>query len=240
MDRRDSIKSFLIGSLAAPALLNGCAPGTDAETGADNTTSPPDTKDGVYGRTPAEQAYDEELMSETFFTEGELTTIAILCDIILPAEGEFGSATDAEVPAFIEFIAKDMPYQQLPLRGGIAWLNNRSVRDFGSEFKDLTNEQQISIVDEIAYPDADADRQSTGVLFFNRMRDLTLTGYYTTEMGLKDLGYVGNRPNVWDGVPQDVLEKHGLAYEEEWLAKCVTPEQREEVARWDDDGNLLN
>lgn len=46
--------------------------------------------------------------------------------------------------------------------------------------------------------------------------------------------------NVWDGVPQDVLDKHGLAYEEEWLAKCVTPEQREEVAKWDDEGNLLN
>lgn len=240
MDRRDSIKSFLIGSLAAPALLNGCAPGTDADgTGADNANNTT-SGEGLYGRTPEEKTYDEKLRSKEFFTESELATIAILCDIILPENGEFGSATDAEVPAFIEFIAKDIPSHQLPLRGGIAWLNNRSIKDFGVEFKDLSNDQQMTIVDEIAYPDPKAERQNAGVIFFDRMRNLTLTGYYTTEMGLKDLGYVGNRPNVWDGVPQDVLDKHGLAYEEEWLAKCVTPEQREEVAKWDDDGNLLN
>ncbi|PHN05308.1 gluconate 2-dehydrogenase subunit 3 family protein [Flavilitoribacter nigricans] len=242
MDRRDSIKSFLIGSLAAPALLNGCAPEADTtntDTGADNADNAA-SGNGHYGRTPEEKAYDEMLKSQTFFTDNEMTTIAILCDIILPASEEFGSATDAEVPAFIEFISKDITSHQLPLRGGISWLNHRSVKDFGVEFKDLSKEQQVTIIDEIAYPDPDADRQSAGVLFFDRMRNLTLTGYYTTEMGLQDLGYVGNRPNVWDGVPQNVLDKHGLAYEEEWLAKCVTPEQREAVAEWDEDGNLLN
>ena len=72
------------------------------------------------------------------------------------------------------------------------------------------------------------------------MRNLTLTGYYTTKMGLDDLGYQGNVANVWDGVPDDVLEKHGLAYDEEWLAKCVDQSKRAEIAQWDNDGNLIN
>jgi len=237
MDRRDSLKSFLIGSLAAPALLNGCAP--EVKQPDQDTPDGPDSSNH-YGRTPEEKAHDRELMSKTFFTEDEMATIAILCDIILPANADFGSATDAEVPAFIEFMSKDLPAHQLPLRGGIMWLNNRSLRDFGKVFKDLTADQQISIVDEIAYPDPDAEVQNTGVLFFNRMRDLTLSGYYTTKMGIDDLGFVGNRPNVWDGVPDDVLEKHGLAYEEEMLPKYITPESRETIAQWDDDGNLIS
>jgi hypothetical protein len=58
-------------------------------------------------------------------------------------------------------------------------------------------------------------------------------------MGIEDLGYQGNRPNVWDGVPEDVLKEHGMAYEEEWLAKCVNQDTRNEIAQWDDKGNLI-
>ncbi|MEE9373520.1 MAG: hypothetical protein V3V00_10755 [Saprospiraceae bacterium] len=71
------------------------------------------------------------------------------------------------------------------------------------------------------------------------MRNLTLTGYYTTKMGIDDLGYVCNRPNVWDGVPQDVLDKHGLSYPTEWLPKFVDQSKRNVQAKWDEDGNLL-
>ena len=71
------------------------------------------------------------------------------------------------------------------------------------------------------------------------MRNLTMTGYYTSEWGIKDLGYQGNQPNVWDGVPQDVLDQHGVAYDPEWIAKCINQDTRGDIATWDDDGNLL-
>ena len=71
------------------------------------------------------------------------------------------------------------------------------------------------------------------------MRNLTLTGYYTTKMGIDDLGYKGNIPNIWDGVPADVLKEHDVDYDEEWLAKCVDQDKREVIAEWDDKGNLL-
>jgi hypothetical protein len=71
------------------------------------------------------------------------------------------------------------------------------------------------------------------------MRNLTLTGYYTTEMGIKDLGYKGNQPNVWDGVPQEVLDEHGLSYDPEWIARCVDQDKRNDTAEWDAEGNLI-
>ncbi|MEQ6119353.1 gluconate 2-dehydrogenase subunit 3 family protein [Reichenbachiella sp. MALMAid0571] len=235
MDRRDSLKSLLVGSLAGGLLINGCTPAEEVVS----TTPEKAGEEKHYGRTPKEKKRDTDLMSDKFFSEHELATVAVLCDIILPANDEFGSATDAGVHEFIEFMSKDMPRHQLPLRGGLMWLDNRSNNKFGLEFKSCTDDQQKSLLDEIAYPDKAAPEVQQGVKFFSLMRDLTLSGYYTTQEGFKDLGYKGNTPNVWDGVPQDVLDKHGMKYEEEWLAKCLDPETRNEIAQWDDDGNLL-
>ena len=234
MDRRDSIKSLLVGSLAGGLLVNGCAPNVKEEPKKDSAST------GDYGRTPEEKERDAKLKAEQFFNEHEMTTIAVLCDIILPKNEKFGSANDAGVPEFIEFIVKDLPYHQLPIRGGLMWLDNKSNKQFGKEFKACSDEQQIAIIDEIAYPEKAEPEVEQGVKFFSLMRNLTLTGYYTTKMGLDDLGYKGNVANVWDGVPDDVLEKHGLSYDEEWLAKCVDQSKRGDIAQWDDNGNLIS
>ena len=53
------------------------------------------------------------------------------------------------------------------------------------------------------------------------MRNLVATGFYTSEMGIKDLGYKGNSPNQWNGVPDEVLRQYGLAYTEKELKECV-------------------
>jgi len=66
------------------------------------------------------------------------------------------------------------------------------------------------MVNDIAYPAIAKPGMEQGVAFFNRMRDLTATGFFTSEMGIKDIGYVGNMPNVWQGVPEDVLKQYGL------------------------------
>jgi hypothetical protein len=232
MRRRESLKSLLVGSVAGGLVLKGCAPEQQAE-------QEQASKVAGYGRTPEEKLRDEKLMSEQFFTEEELATVAILCDIILPAEADLGSATDAGVPDFIEFIAKDMPNHQLPLRGGIMWLNNQTNERFNLDFNKCSEQQQIALIDEIAYPDQAPEYLKHGVVFFSLMRNLTLTGYYTTEMGIKDLGYKGNQPNVWDGVPQEVLDEHGLSYDPEWIARCVDQDKRNDTAEWDAEGNLI-
>jgi hypothetical protein len=145
----------------------------------------------------------------------------VLSNIIVPADAVSGSATDAKVPDFIEFIVKDKPEHQVPLRGGLRWLDLQMANRHGKAFKDSSREQQIAMVDAIAYPAKAAPEMAQGVAFFSRMRNLTLTGFYTSEIGIKDLGYMGNRPNQWTGVPADVLAQYNLAYSEKELKETV-------------------
>ncbi len=195
-----------------------------------------------YGRTPEEQERDAKLQAlKPPFTPDELATIAILCDIILPATPTAGSAAEAGVPEFIDFIVRDIPEHELPMRGGIMWLNWEANRRFKADFKELEPAQQLNTVDDIAYPEREALEPDLlpGIAFFNLMRNLTLTGYYTSQMGIQDLGYQGNSPNTWDGVPAEILAQHEVDYEPEWLAKCVDQSKRFEIAVWDEEGNLL-
>ena len=87
--------------------------------------------------------------------------------------------------------------------------------------------------DLIAYPAKAAPENSQGVAFFNRMRNLTATGFFTSKMGIKDLDYKGNTPNEWDGVPADVLQQYGYAYDEKTLATCLKIEDRGKLMTWD-------
>ena len=139
-----------------------------------------------------------------------MATITILADIIIPKDEVSGSASDAKVPEFIEFIVKDMPSHQVPMRGGLRWLDVQCLNRYNATFKDATKEQQLEIVNEIAYPQQAKPEMQQGVAFFNRMRDLTASGFFTTEIGVKDLGYVGNVPNKWEGVPADILKQYGM------------------------------
>jgi hypothetical protein len=151
-----------------------------------------------------------------------MKVITLLSDIIIPADTVSGSASQAKVPEFIEFIVKDMPEHQTPLRGGLRWLDVQSARLFDKSFIDVTDKQRLELVDLIAYPEKAAPEMKQGVSFFNLMRDLVTTGFYTSEMGVKDLGYMGNVPNQWNGVPDDVLKQYGYAYSEKELKECIS------------------
>lgn len=211
MDRRESLKRIAIGSVGA-GLLVQCEPKSDKPAAAEAPAAAV-----TIDRTPEELARDQKLQAEKFFDDHEMKTIAVLADIIIPKDEKSGSATDAGVPAFIEFIVKDMPHYQTPLRGGIKWLDLQCMRRFNGDFASCTAQQQIEIVDEIAYPAKAKPEMQPGVAFFNTMRDLTACGFFTSKIGIEDLGYVGNRPNQWDGVPEDVLAQYGLKYDERTL-----------------------
>ena len=234
MNRRDTIKSLLLAPLAAGvASTAGCAPGRQV-----NWTELP--REYSYGRTAAEQQRDRELFAKNYFSEHELVTIAILCDIILPSDHPNGGALDAGLPEFVEFMVKDRQNMKLPLRGGIAWLDSYAVAAYGADFINITEPERLAICDRIAWPDVKDPVLRPGIRFFSLMRDLTLTGYYTTEQGFRDLGYLGNVANVWDGVPEEVLRRHGVQYEPEWLGKCIDQSRRDIIASWDDDMNLTS
>ncbi len=208
MKRRDSLKAILIsaGVVAAPSA--GKAENLVLEAPIkDKEKAKPDS-----WRTDPENVYENQLQSETFFTKDEMKTIAVLCDIIVPADAVSGSATQAGVPAFIEFTAKDQPDYQVPLRGGLRWFDIQCMKLYGNKFSDCTTAQRLAMCDEIAYPDKVKPEYRQGVAFFNRMRNLTMTGFYTSQPGIKDIGYMGNVPNNWEGVPADELRKHDVSY----------------------------
>ena len=234
MDRRSTIKNLLAGSLTGGALLSSCDKPVVNESNQQAVDEP-----AVYGRTEEEKAHDLELNKVQFFSEEELDTISCLCDLILPKRDGYYAASDAQVAEFIEFMVKDMPKHQLPLRGGIMWLNNFARNNFKDEFVKLKEDQQKEILDQIAWPEEVAPELSQGAKFFDLIRGLTLTGFYTSKQGIEELEYKGNTPNVWDGVPEDVLREHGLSYDKEWLAKCIDQKTRTEIAKWDEDGNLI-
>jgi len=240
MDRRDTLKSLLLGSLAGGMLVSGCAPEKVPVENEDISFGKEAEKE--YGRTDLEKVRDEKLKAAEFLNEHEIVTIAVLCDLILPPTDNIGGASDAGVPEFIAFIVKDIPKHQMLMRGGLMWLDNQANKTYELEFKACTSEQQKAILDTIAFPVADVPlkQQEFGIRFFALMKDLTLTGYYTSKMGIEDLGYKGNSPNTWDGVPDDELNRLGLAYEEEWLAKCIDQNSRMDIAKWDDEGNLIS
>jgi gluconate 2-dehydrogenase gamma chain len=231
MDRRKSIKTLLVGTagaVSAGLLVEGCHPAEKKATG-DETLSG-GQKDAEHGETTGkinrmkeEAEWEKEVRAKTFFTPDEMTTITILGDIIIPKDENSGSASESGVPAFIEFIVKDMPEHQIPMRGGLRWLDMQCLTHFDKAFKDCSATQQMQIVDEIAWPEKAKPEMAQGVAFFNLMRNLTASGFYTSQMGVKDMGYVGNMPNQWNGVPEDVLHQYGLSYTEKELRECYDP-----------------
>jgi len=205
MNRRDSLKAIGMGTISAGLLLDACNPKQNdkpKEAVADNGAKP--------DRQPAEIEKDAELESEKFFTSHEMATITILGDIIIPKDNVSGSASDAKVPEFIEFIVKDMPEHQVPMRGGLRWLDMQCLGRYNNSFKDCNSKQQLAIIDEIAYKAKAKPEMQQGVAFFDRIRSLTATGFFTSKMGIDDLGYIGNRPNKWEGVPADIIKQYGL------------------------------
>ncbi len=204
MDRRKYIKALTLGTIGTGVLLESCKNPADQAA--------PVTKLD-YDRTPAEQAHYEKLMSEKFFDEHEMKTITVLGDYIIPRDEQSGSASDAGVPAFIEFIVKDMPHHQTPMRGGLKWLDIQCNKQFSKPFLECAADQQVNMLDQIAYPEQAKPGMEQGVAFFNLIRDLVSCGFFSSEIGMKDLGYLGNRPNQWDGVPEEVLKQYGLSYD---------------------------
>lgn len=211
MDRRSSIKALVLGTVSASVVAEAC-----------KNSATTVEKVNLDDRMQEEKDYLVKVNAQPkFFDEHEMATITILADIIIPKDAVSGSATDAKVPDFIEFIVKDMPDHQVPLRGGLRWLDLHATKKHNKSFIACSIAEQIGIVDEIAYPKKAAPEVSQGVSFFNKMRDLVTTGFFTSEIGVKDLGYAGNTPNQWKGVPDEVLKQYGYAYTEKELKECI-------------------
>lgn len=149
-----------------------------------------------------------------FFTTHEWETVRLLVDLIIPRDERSGSATDAGVPEFMDFIMLDKPELQHPMRGGLAWLDTESRERFGKTFVACTAADRTAILDDIAWPARARPEMSHGVAFFSSFRDLTASGFWSSKMGIEDLGYRGNTwVREWTGCPPAALKKLGVSYD---------------------------
>ena len=202
---RREILRLLSVSAAAPAFLAGCQ-GNEAATAVGHHAA--QRARGVLA--PAVGA------EPTFFTAHEYETVRMLADYVLPADDRGPSAADVGVPEFIDFVMTDELLgdprdRQTAIRGGLAWLDAQSRRASGKPFVEATDPQRRALLDRIAYPDSAEPADAAGVAFFNRFRDYTAAGYFSSPQGVEDLGYVGNvaRPE-WPGCPATVERHIGL------------------------------
>jgi gluconate 2-dehydrogenase gamma chain len=148
-----------------------------------------------------------------FFTPAEFRTVGILADMIIPRDERSGSATDAGVPEFMDFIMMDYSFNQKWMRSGLGWIDTQSKTRFGKPFADVIVSQREQILNDIAWPARAPATMADGITFFNRFRDLTSSGFWSSRIGVKDLRYIGStfNPN-WDGCPPEALAKLGVTY----------------------------
>ena len=216
MDRRQAIKVMAIAAAAVPTF-GACAPeGSPGSSSASTSRLASNSK-------AAGTLWDPDLVSpvvpwERILASDELESLATLCDLIIPADHRSSSARDVGAQDFIdEWVSA--PYagnsDDLALvRGGLVWLDEEAAERFGDglRFRNLSAEQQAKICDDICYlPEAAAGHEEAA-RFFDRVRDLTATAFWTTQVGMDDLQYIGNVPLAqWDPPPPDVLRHLGLA-----------------------------
>ena len=161
-----------------------------------------------------------------FFTPAEFRTVRVLADMIIPRDDRSGNASDAGVPEFMDFTATDRPKYQKWMRPGLAWIDAQSNTRFGKPFADATESQRSAILNDIAWPARAPASMADGVTFFNRFRDLTATGFWSSQIGVKDLKYQGSlfAPD-WNGCPPAALQKLGVTYAKFDRAKLrLTPD----------------
>jgi hypothetical protein len=175
------------------------------------------------------KAVDAGGFQPAFFTPHEWRTVRVLADIVIPADERSGSATDAGVPEFMDFLMTDTTdderwreSRRTAMRGGLAWIDSTCLRRFGKRFAECTETERTALLDDIAYTKADADdgllhpglarpKVEPGPAFFNSFRDLTASGFFSSQMGVEDLQYKGNTfVAEFKGPPPEVLARLGL------------------------------
>ena len=147
------------------------------------------------------------------FTAHEWDTVRVLVDLIIPKDDRSGSATDAGVPEFMDFMLGDDPDLETPIRGGLAWLDHECDDRWGKTFVAAGDAERTALLNDIAWPKKARPDHAAGVAFFNAFRDFTATGFFSSKLGVQDLRYIGNTfVAEWKGCPPDALAKLGVTY----------------------------
>ncbi len=148
-----------------------------------------------------------------FFKPDEWKELRVLVDLIIPKDAKSGSATDAGVPEFIDWLGNDNPTSYAWTRDALRWIDGFAYNGYGHNFVKCTDTERKALLDQIAWPKKAKPEVADGVAYFNRLRDFTASGFYSSKIGVADIGYIGNvaRPE-WNGCPKPALDHIGVSY----------------------------
>jgi hypothetical protein len=151
-----------------------------------------------------------------FFTAAELALLGRLADLIIPSDDRSGSATDSGALVYMDFVVgESSPKTQQAWRDGLKWFDDECQRRYGKAFVQCGVSQRGEVLDSVAWPARATDALKQQAAFFSRLRDLTGSAFFSSKMGVHDLGYLGNVPNPnWQGAPKAALDELGVSYAE--------------------------
>ena len=148
-----------------------------------------------------------------YFKADEWKEVRIVVDLIIPKDERSGSATDAGVPEFMDWLCADNPASYQWMRDALRWLDGFAYDSFHKAFANCTDAQRRDLFEQVAWPRKAKRELSEGVNYFNRLRDFTASGFFSSQMGVADVGYMGNGAlPEWKGCPKPVLDKLGVSY----------------------------
>jgi gluconate 2-dehydrogenase gamma chain len=200
ISRRKALRLFGSVPMAAVAIV-----WTSSETEAAQTQAQAARRQAAESGTP---------FQPQFFTPREYATVTVLADLIIPRDERSGSAGDAGVPEFMDFMMIDQPARQTAMRGGLAFIDHLCDVRFDKPFIECTDAEQRQVLDDLAYPGNVDPALVNGAAFFSSLRDLTASGFWTSKMGIEDLQYLGNKVVAeWKGCPSEALQHLGVKYE---------------------------
>jgi gluconate 2-dehydrogenase gamma chain len=179
ISRRDVLRTLGMGAMAGSVLR----------------VIPMQAAEYAHNLVQAEKASAGGGYTPKFFSQRQYRTLQALCETIIPAEDGSGGAIEAGVPEFIDLLSSENPEYQLKLGGGLMWLDSACSDRYGKVYLECSPEQQKQVLDQIAYRrNALADPSlSQGIDFFSFLRMMTVDGFFTSEIGIRYLGYIGNK-----------------------------------------------
>jgi hypothetical protein len=177
LSRRDVLKTLAMGAAASSVLR----------------VIPLQAAEAAHHMIAAEKAATKAYTPK-YFSAQQYKTLQALCQAIIPPDAESGGAIEAGAPEFIDLLTSENKEYQLTLGGGLMWLDETCLDRYGRVYLDCSPEQHDEILDKIAYRrNAIVDPSlSQGVAFFSFLRNMTADGFFTSEIGIKYLGYIGS------------------------------------------------
>ncbi len=212
LSRREALRRVALGVTAA-GLGGGVAPADAAE---------------VHREVDGERTLFGEYKVK-YFNEHEFRTLERLSELIVPADEGGPSGREGGAPEFIDLLASENPELAAIFTGGILWLDHAAQAKHGQRFAEASTDQQTDLLDLLVAAERGETGADTtwetqeyrrfsvfgvrfptdarrGIRFFGWARRLIVDAYYTSPVGLKDLGFLGNASHTEYKVPQEAVD----------------------------------